>query len=255
MESFTRLTLLLCALLLTGGCSRLDMRDASEDDPKQRLRNALSYTTWQTRDPYAAPTLYFYNKGNGRVVWRATGKVEWFSWDAAPEGQYVHLEYENSKIQPESALVAASLEELRYRDRAYGPPDRLSAVTVLLQSGQITGWLLFDMILLVVVLVVGTNLIVYLNKVDVHLKRHIKLRGSDLGYYLKTEKPELVSINKAPPLRFKWMDFHLDAHGIQVNLEKAVLLEESDTPLFEVRSGTRLRFFKDEPAAEEWMNA
>lgn len=242
---FWLLGLLLCWSSV--GCTQLDMRDDEEPSDRLRLDKAVRYTHWVSKQD-DAPELYFYGKGKGRLVQVAQGKSVPFTWEAQPNGRSLELQFQDKNYLPSTLAVGESYKSLSYRFQMYHRQAHLRPLAVLIQAGEITQGLVVDAVIIIVVLVVGTNLILLLNRLDTRLKRHIRVRGSDMGYYLRTEQPELVSINGNPPITYSMKGHLLDVGGITCDIDTAELLEESETPLFQLRSGTQLRFYANADA-------
>lgn len=242
--------LALGAAILGAGCTQMDIRDEEETDPVKRLRNSISYSLWLAGSK-SAPLIYFYGKGVGRMVFPQDGTVQAFKWRALPNSRSLLVRFNEGPQRDMTLAVGADHEELSYRGYLYRKDSHLRPLTILIQSGQITSNLLFDAVVLVVILVVGTNAIVLLNRLNKRLKRHIRVQGSDLGYYLRTEKPELVSVNHSGPIPFQIHGHILDARGIHCDIDSAEMREGGATPLFQLRSGTSLRFYKDAEAARQ----
>ncbi len=232
------------------GCTQLDMRDDEEPNASLRLEKALRYTHWESTQS-DGPDLYLYGQGKGRVVYVKEEKSYPFSWKGEPNGRSIALYFKDRKFQPAVVAVASNYKSLAYHYHLYQRKGHLRAINVLIDSGEITYALVVEVVIIIVVLVVGTNLLILLHRLDRNLKRHIRVRGSDMGYFLRTEKPELVSINDNPPIGFTMKGHLLDAGGITCDIDTAVLIEESESPLFQLRSGTQLRFYVDAKAYEK----
>lgn len=247
MRSVGRLRLWILGLLVCGGslgCTQLDMRDKNEPNDRLRLEKALRYTYWESSQS-DAPALYFYGQGKGRLVNVKEGESQTFYWRGLANIRAVELSFADKSSPPQVVSVGSTYKSFTYRYQLYQKKGHLRPLAVLIQAGEITRGLVVESIIIVVILVVGTNLILLLNRLDVSLKRKIRVRGSDMGYYLRTEQPELVSVNNSAPIAYRIKGHLLDAGGITCDIDTAVLLEESETPLFQLRSGTQLRFYEN----------
>ncbi|MEM1060029.1 MAG: hypothetical protein AAGK14_12335 [Verrucomicrobiota bacterium] len=241
--------LLLSVLLPLTGCNRVDLREAGDKDLQTQVTQAVSYTQWQGRNASAAPELFFYSHGKGRLL-QPNGNSYWFDWKAEPGQRQLALDFKEARFGQPKLPVSQDFRQIQYQGLTLEKKGHLTALNVLTQSGQITAWLIIEGGLVVVGLFICANVILYLNNLDGKLKRGIKLRGSDLGFYLQQEKPEFVSLNHGAPMPYRFHDYQIDVGGIHVNIETAELVEEGEMPLFRVRSGTTLRFYRDAEAVE-----
>lgn len=226
------------------GCTQLDMRDDDEPNANLRAEKALKYSHWTSKQRGSAD-LFFYGHNQGKIINVEKDISIPFTWRAQQNGRALELKFDDKNYPPAVVPIAQDHKTLFYRYHNYTKLEHLRPLTVLIQNGEITQGLVIDAIIIIVILVVGTNLILLLNRVDIKLKRRIRVRGSDMGYYLNTEKPDLVSVNGNPPISFTMKGHLLDAGGIVCDIDTAVLVEESETPLFQLRSGTELRFYAD----------